>query len=89
MLKNISKSCSIIFENIAQFVNMVLRGQMSIDKNSYKSRIVDSTIKTYLGVSGAVCIEGPKWCGKTWTSAYHSKSEFMVGAPKIIFQIEN
>ena len=61
---------------------MVLRGQMSIDKNSYKSRIVDSTIKTYLGVSGAVCIEGPKWCGKTWTSAYHSKSEFMVGDPK-------
>lgn len=61
---------------------MVLRGQMSIDKNAYKSRIVDSTIKTYLGVSGAVCIEGPKWCGKTWTSAYHSKSEFMVGDPK-------
>ena len=55
---------------------------MGIDRNSYKSRIVDSIIKTYLGVSGAVCIEGPKWCGKTWTSAYHSKSEFMVGDPQ-------
>ena len=33
-------------------------------------------------MSGAVCIEGPKWCGKTWTSAYHSKSEFMVGDPQ-------
>ena len=55
---------------------------MRIDRNSYKSRIVDSIIKTYLGVSGAVCIEGPKWCGKTWTSAYHSKSEFMVGDPQ-------
>ena len=55
---------------------------MGIDRDSYKSRIVDSIIKTYLGVSGAVCIEGPKWCGKTWTSAYHSKSEFMVGDPQ-------
>ena len=55
---------------------------MGIDRNSYKSRIVDSIIKTHLGVSGAVCIEGPKWCGKTWTSAYHSKSEFMVGDPQ-------
>lgn len=55
---------------------------MGIDRNSYKSRIVDSIIKTYLGVSGAVCIEGPKWCGKTWTSTYHSKSEFMVGDPQ-------
>lgn len=55
---------------------------MGIDRKSYKSRIVDSIIKTYLGVSGAVCIEGPKWCGKTWTSAYHSKSEFMVGDPQ-------
>ena len=33
-------------------------------------------------MSEAVCIEGPKWCGKTWTSAYHSKSEFMVGDPQ-------
>lgn len=24
---------------------------------------------------GAVCIEGPKWCGKTWTSLMHSQSE--------------
>lgn len=55
---------------------------MGIDRDSYKSRIVDSIIKTDLGVSGAVCIEGPKWCGKTWTSAYHSKSEFMVGDPQ-------
>jgi len=51
------------------------------DKKKYRRRIIDKTIETYLEVSGAICIEGPKWCGKTWTSAYHSKSEFLVGDP--------
>ena len=56
---------------------------MSITKNKeqYKKRIIDQTIETYLKISGAICIEGPKWCGKTWTSAFHSKSEFLVGDP--------
>lgn len=52
-----------------------------VDKNEYKRRVVDSTVETYLKISGAVCIEGPKWCGKTWTSAFHSNSEFLVGDP--------
>ena len=47
----------------------------------YKKRTVDSVIESYLKISGAVCIEGPKWCGKTWTSSYHSNSEFLVGDP--------
>lgn len=51
------------------------------DKKEYRRRIIDKSIETYLQVSGAVCIEGPKWCGKTWTSAFHSKSEFLVGDP--------
>lgn len=51
------------------------------DKKHYKRRIIDKTIETYLKVSGAICIEGPKWCGKTWTSAFHSNSEFLVGDP--------
>ena len=51
------------------------------DKNQYKSRIIDKSIELYLEVSGAICIEGPKWCGKTWTSAFHSNSEFLVGDP--------
>lgn len=51
------------------------------DKKDYRRRIIDKTIETYLEVSGAICIEGPKWCGKTWTSAYHSNSEFLVGDP--------
>lgn len=51
------------------------------NKEQYKKRIIDQTIETYLKISGAICIEGPKWCGKTWTSAFHSKSEFLVGDP--------
>jgi len=51
------------------------------DKTKYKRRVIDKTIEDYLKVSGALCIEGPKWCGKTWTSAFHSRSEFLVGDP--------
>ena len=51
------------------------------NEREYKKRIVDSVIEEYLKISGAVCVEGPKWCGKTWTSSYHSNSEFLVGDP--------
>jgi uncharacterized protein len=56
------------------------------NKSQYKPRIVDSAVQKYLTLFGAVCIEGPKWCGKTWTSAYHSNSEFLVGDPSNNFQ---
>lgn len=56
---------------------------MSIIKSrdDYNPRVIDNLIETYLTVSGAICIEGPKWCGKTWTSSYHCNSEFLVGDP--------
>lgn len=38
----------------------------------YKRRIVDDKIEHYLKLFGAVCIEGPKYCGKTWAERYHS-----------------
>ncbi|MBQ8836824.1 MAG: ATP-binding protein [Clostridia bacterium] len=56
------------------------------DKAKYKPRVIDSTVKKYLDTFGAVCIEGPKWCGKTWTSSYHSNSEFLIGDPANNFQ---
>ena len=34
-----------------------------------------------LSGKGAVLIEGPKWCGKTWTSTMHAKSAFMLADP--------
>ena len=55
-------------------------------KTQYKPRVIDGAVQKYLDTFGAVCIEGPKWCGKTWTSSYHSNSEFMIGDPSNNFQ---
>lgn len=57
-----------------------------MDRQSYRPRIIDRQVEEYLSVFGAVCIEGPKWCGKTWTSSYHSKSEIYLGDPAGNFQ---
>lgn len=46
--------------------------------NNYKKRIVDDKIEHYLKLFGAVCIEGPKYCGKTWAGRYHSNSEVLL-----------
>lgn len=40
----------------------------------YYPRIVDKLLDKSLESAGAVLIEGPKWCGKTWTAANKSKS---------------
>ena len=34
----------------------------------YKSRLVEKQFDEYMQTFGAVCIEGPKYCGKTWTA---------------------
>lgn len=57
-----------------------------MNKKSYKPRLIDQAIDEYLQTFGAVCIEGPKWCGKTWTSSYHAGSEIMLGNPEGNFQ---
>ena len=45
---------------------------------NYKPRIMDKQVQKYLNTFGAICIEGPKWCGKTWISSYHANSEFLI-----------
>ena len=57
-----------------------------IDKKLYRNRIADAQVERYLNRFGAVCIEGPKWCGKTWTSSFHCRSEYLVGNPENGFQ---
>ncbi|MCL2493610.1 MAG: DUF4143 domain-containing protein [Clostridiales bacterium] len=47
----------------------------------YVARIADKQISRYLGLFGAVLVEGPKWCGKTWASRRASNSEFSVSDP--------
>ena len=47
---------------------------MSLRKEEYIDRLVDKKIEDYLSIFGAVSIEGPKWCGKTWASLNHANS---------------
>lgn len=53
---------------------------------NYKHRLVDEQVENMLRLFGAVCIEGPKWCGKTWTSSVHCESRIMLGDPSGDFQ---
>ena len=48
---------------------------MNINEKNYKKRLIEKKLEDYLSVFGAVSIEGPKWCGKTWTSLRHSNSQ--------------
>ena len=57
-----------------------------MNRKDYKPRLIDRQVEDFLSAMGAVVIEGPKWCGKTWTSAQHSESEFYVGSPEGNFQ---
>lgn len=57
-----------------------------MERKDYRPRLIDNIIDSYLEAFGAVCVEGPKWCGKTWTSSYHCQSEIMLGNPDGNFQ---
>ena len=57
-----------------------------MDSPKYLPRIIDAKLSEYLKVFGAVCVEGPKWCGKTWTSSFHSNSKIFLGDPSGNFQ---
>lgn len=47
---------------------------MKFDKKNYLPRLADEKLEKYLRVFGAVSVEGPKWCGKTWTSSKYANS---------------
>lgn len=47
---------------------------MSLRRKDYHERLIDDKIAKYLTIFGAVSIEGPKWCGKTWTALNHANS---------------
>ena len=57
-----------------------------MDRKRYLPRLVDTQVANKLESFGAICIEGAKWCGKTWTSRYHSKSAIFLGDPSGNFQ---
>ncbi len=49
-----------------------------MDIKNYRKRIVDDKIEHYLKLFGAISIEGPKYCGKTWAGRFHSNSEVLL-----------
>ena len=72
---------------------------MSLKKEQYHKRLIDDKITKYLKIFGAISIQGPKWCGKTWTSLNHANSvtymteksirDLAKVDPKYIFTKEN
>lgn len=47
---------------------------MALTEKGYKKRLIDEKLNDYLKLFGAISIEGPKWCGKTWTAKNHANS---------------
>ncbi len=54
--------------------------------NDYLPRLIDKNIQEFLSIFGALCIEGPKWCGKSWTAAHNSASVISLANPANNFQ---
>lgn len=59
---------------------------MSLFTGEYKPRIIDKKINDFMKAFGAVCVEGPKWCGKTWASLNQAKSVSYIADPANGFQ---
>jgi len=57
---------------------------MPLTKENYKKRIIDDKIKIYLKLFGAISIEGPKWCGKTWTALNFSETAYYLFEDSIV-----
>jgi len=47
---------------------------MALTEKGYLTRLIDEQITRYMRLFGALLIEGPKWCGKTWTALNHANS---------------
>ena len=51
------------------------------DGEVYKKRTIDDVLRRKLSGSGAVLVEGPKWCGKTTTCEQQAKSVLYMADP--------
>ncbi len=49
-----------------------------MENTNYKKRIVEDKLDEYLKLFGAVCIEGAKYCGKTWLGRSRANSEILL-----------
>lgn len=48
---------------------------------AYRPRVMDVILRDALEASGAVWLQGPKWCGKTWTARRAARSILMMQDP--------
>lgn len=55
---------------------------MPLTEQGYKPRLIDDQIARYARLFGALSIEGPKWCGKTWTALNHANSVVYILDPE-------
>lgn len=58
----------------------------ALKNEAYHPRIIDKRVSEGLEVFGAVCIQGPKYCGKTWTGRSFANSEVSIMDPAGGFQ---
>ncbi len=67
-------------QNIMELCHNIIveKEEIAMNIEKYKKRIVDDKIERYLKLFGAISIEGPKYCGKTWAGRYHSNSEILL-----------
>ena len=59
---------------------------MPLTEENYRPRVIDSQLSHMLLTFGAVCVEGPRWCGKTWASLNQAESVTYIGDPSGNFQ---
>ena len=57
---------------------MLTDPRYAMPERMYLDRIVDAEVPVALGAAGAVLIEGPKGCGKTWTGQRFAHSEILL-----------
>ena len=65
---------------VEEFAKKEYKSYILMYKSKYMLRLIDSRIESYLSASGALCIEGAKWCGKT----RHKKSAVPSGIQPLI-----
>ena len=59
---------------------------MTLTPDGYLPRVVDEHLSRMLRTFGAVCVQGPRWCGKTWASLNQAGSVSYLGDPAGNFQ---
>ncbi len=55
---------------------------MVLTPDGYLKRYMDDRVARALRICGAVCIKGPKGCGKTWTALNHANSALRLDDPE-------